>query len=87
MTLVTTWRNGPRTWKLETHARSMCAMHDVTGVLSLVMTDVKWQRITVNLTNPVDVAAGQPAVYRARPIYDIYAQRSCRRRHCGCGEL
>jgi hypothetical protein len=37
----------------------MCAMHDVTGALSLVMTDVKWQRIPVNLTNPVDIAAGR----------------------------
>jgi hypothetical protein len=49
----------------------MCAMHDVTGALTLVMTDVKWQRIPVNLTNPVDVAAGQPAVYRNRPTFDM----------------
>ncbi len=25
----------------------------------------------VNLTNPIDVAAGQPAVYRARPTWDL----------------
>ena len=51
------------TENVETIARSMCAMHDVTGALTLVMTDVKWQRMPVNLTNPVDVATGQPAVY------------------------
>jgi hypothetical protein len=49
----------------------MCAMHDVTGALTLVMTDVKWQRMPVNLTNPVDVAAGQPAIYRNRPTFDM----------------
>ncbi len=70
MTLVTTWRNGPRTWKLTPAACAPC-MSDVTGALSLVMTDVKWKRIPVNFTNPVDVAAGQPAVYRARPTYDM----------------
>ena len=46
-------------------------MHDVTGALTLVMTDAKWEHIPANLTNPVDVAAGQPAVYRARPTFDI----------------
>ena len=59
------------TENVETHARSMCAMHDVTGALTLVMTDVKWERIPANLTNPIDVAAGQPAVYRARPTFDM----------------
>ena len=55
----------------ETVARGMCAMHDATGALTHVMTDEKWQRMPVNLTNPVDVAAGQPAVYRARPVFDM----------------
>ena len=64
------------TENVETHARSMCAMHDVTGALSLVMTDEKWQRLPVNLTNPVDVANGQPAVYRARPDYDLPADHA-----------
>ena len=64
------------TENVETHARSMCAMHDVTGALSLVMTDEKWQRLPVNLTNPVDVANGQPAVYRARPAYDLPADHA-----------
>ena len=49
----------------------MCAMHDVTGALTLVMTDAKWHRMPANLTNPVDVAAGQPAVYRNRPAFDM----------------
>ena len=59
------------TENVETHARSMCAMHDVTGALTLVMTDAKWESIPANLTNPIDVAAGQPAVYRARPVFDM----------------
>jgi hypothetical protein len=46
-------------------------MHDVTGALTLVMTDAKWQRMPVNLANSVDVAAGQPAVYRNRPTFDM----------------
>ncbi len=49
----------------------MCAMHDVTGALTLVMTDAKWTSIPANLTNPVDVAAGHPAVYRAHPTFDM----------------
>ena len=64
------------TENVETIARSMCAMHDVTGALTLVMTDEKWVRMPVNLTNPVDVAAGQPAVYRARPAYDLPADHA-----------
>ena len=59
------------TENVETHARSMCAMHDVTDALTLVMTDAKWEHILANLTNPVDVAAGQPAVYRARPTFGM----------------
>jgi hypothetical protein len=63
------------TENLETHAHSICAMHDVTA-LTLVMTDGKWQRIPVNLTNPVDVTAGQPAVYRNRPTYAMPADHA-----------
>ena len=61
------------TENVETHARtrSMCAMHDVTGALTLVMTDAKWQIMPVNLTNPIDVAAGQNPVYRNRPTFDM----------------
>ena len=51
----------------------MCAMHDVTGALTLVMSDAKWNLMSVNLTNTIDVAAGQPAVYRQRPAYDAPA--------------
>jgi hypothetical protein len=54
----------------------MCAMHDVTGALTLVMTDEKWQRISVNLTNPVDVAASQPADYRNRATYAMPADHA-----------
>ena len=49
----------------------MCAMHDITSALTLVMTDVKWNRMPVNLTNPVDVANGQNPVYRNRPEFDM----------------
>ena len=59
------------TENVETHARSMCAVHDVTGALTLVMTDAKWQIMPVNLTNPLDVAAGQNPVYRNRPTFDM----------------
>jgi hypothetical protein len=59
------------TKNVEAHVRSISAMHDVTGALTLVMTDAKWQRMPVNLANPVDVAAGQPAVYRNRPTFDM----------------
>ncbi len=44
-------------------------MHDVTGALTLVMSDAKWNLLLINLTNPVDVAAGQQPVYRRRPAY------------------
>ncbi len=64
------------TESVETVARSMCVMHDVTGALTLVMSDEKWVRIPFNLTNPVDVAAGQAAVYRARPTYDLPADHA-----------
>jgi len=46
-------------------------MHDVTGALTLVLSDAKWELMPVNLTNPADVANGQPAVYRQRPAYDM----------------
>jgi hypothetical protein len=64
------------TESVETIARSMCAMHDVTGALTLVMSDVKWTSMPVNLTNPIHVAAGQPAVYRNRPAYAMPADHA-----------
>jgi hypothetical protein len=33
------------------------------------MSDAKWNLMPVNLTNPIDVAAGQLPVYRNRPGY------------------
>jgi hypothetical protein len=69
--LVDAPRHNLERWieNVETHARSMCAMHDVTGALTLVMTDAKWQSIPVNPTNPIGVAAGHAAVYRDRPDF------------------
>ena len=69
--LVDTPRQHLEAWteSVETHARSMCSMHDVTGALTLVMSDAKWDLMPINLTNPVDVAAGQQPVYRNRPAY------------------
>ncbi len=67
------------TESVETIARSMCAMHDVTGALTLVMSDEKWTRMPVNVTNPtnpIDFAAGQPAVYRNRPAYAMPADHA-----------
>jgi hypothetical protein len=62
-------------WLIETEtiARNQCPQHDPTGTLTLVATDVVWQQMPVNLTNPIDVAAGQPAVYRARLTWDLQA--------------
>ncbi len=57
------------TESVEAHARSMCSTHDVTGALTLVMSDAKWNLMPINLTNPVVVAAGQPPVYRNLPAY------------------
>ena len=59
------------TENVETHARNMCASHDPMGALSLVVSLATWNLIPANLTNPIDVAAGQPAVYRARPNWDL----------------
>ena len=69
--LVDTPRQYLEAWteSVETHARSMCSTHDVTGALTLVMSDAKWDLMPINLTNPVDVAAGQQPVYRNRPAY------------------
>ncbi len=64
------------TKSVETIARSMCTMHDVTCTLTLVMSDEKWTRMPVNVTNPIDVAAGQPAVYRNRPAYAMPADHA-----------
>ena len=43
------------------------------GTLTLVVSDATWDLVPANLTNPVDVANGQPAVYRNRPNWDMPA--------------
>jgi hypothetical protein len=54
-------------------SRNMCTAHDIMGALTLVVSDVTWELIPANLTNPINVAAGQPPVYRARPNLDMPA--------------
>ena len=70
MTLVTTWKPGPKMWK---HMLGTCAPLTTSWVPTLVVSDVTWELVPANLTNPVDVAAGQPAVYRPRPDWDMPA--------------
>jgi hypothetical protein len=55
---------------IETHARNLCAEHDVTGALTLVAADDVWKIIPANLTNAAGVAQGDPPQYRARPTWD-----------------
>jgi len=73
--LVDDPRHNLEAWteNVETHARNMCASHDILGALTLVVSDATWDLVPANLTNPVDVAAGQPAVYRQRPNWDMPA--------------
>jgi len=73
--LVDDPRHNLEAWieNVETHARNMCASHDIMGALTLVVSDATWDLVPANLTNPVDVAAGQPAVYRQRPNWDMPA--------------
>jgi hypothetical protein len=68
----------PAEWYLElrTKARNLCSAHDAAGALGLVAQDRDWQQFPGVLTNPVDVAAGQPAVYRARPTFDSPADHA-----------
>ncbi len=53
----------------ETHARNLCAQHDVTGALTLVAFNLVWQSIPANQTTAVRIAAGDPP-HRARPTWD-----------------
>jgi hypothetical protein len=73
--LVDDPRHDVEAWteNVETHARNMCASHDIMGALTLVVSDVTWQLAPANITNPVDIAAGQTAVYRNRPNCDVPA--------------
>ncbi len=43
------------------------------GTLGLVAQDVDWQQFPGVLTSPIDVTAGQQAIYRARPTFDYPA--------------
>ncbi len=42
-------------------------MHDVTGALTLVMSDEKWTRMSVNVTNPIDVATANQRLIAIAP--------------------
>ena len=55
--------------EFETHARNLCAQHDVTGALTLVASDLVWQSIPANQTSAVRIAAGDPP-FRDRPTWD-----------------
>ncbi len=55
--------------EFETHARNLCAQHDVTGALTLVASDLVWQSIPANQTPAVRIAAEDPP-HRARPTWD-----------------
>ncbi len=55
--------------EFETHARNLCAQHDVTGALTLVASDLVWQSTPANQTPAVRIAAGDPP-HRARPTLD-----------------
>ena len=83
ITLTHSLANEPRTqlepWleDVETQARNQCPQHDITGALSLVVTDTVWNLVPGNITNPAQVAAGtHPAVFRARPDWDMPAQHA-----------
>jgi hypothetical protein len=75
--MLTTLADDPRNklpeWYLEirTKARNLCSAHDAAGALGLTALEVDWQQFPGVLTNPIDVAGGQPAVYRARPTFEF----------------
>ena len=74
--------NDPRThletWleDVETQARHQCPQHDITGALSLVVTDIVWNMVPGNITNAAAVARGNPPQFRARPTWDMPAQHA-----------
>ena len=81
-TMLTTLADDPRNklpeWYLEirTKARNLCSAHDAAGALGLIALEVDWQQFPGVLTNPIDVAGGQPAVYRDRPTFDYPADHA-----------
>jgi hypothetical protein len=54
---------------IETHARNLCAQHDVTGTLTLVASDGVWNSIPANLANAACVLQRGPPQYRARSTW------------------
>jgi hypothetical protein len=55
MILEPVLRSGSRLEEIETHARNLCAQHDVTGALTLVASDGVWNSIPANLANAAGV--------------------------------
>ena len=51
--------------EIKTHARNLCAEHNVTGALTLVAADDVWNIIPANLANAAGVAQGDPPQYRS----------------------
>jgi len=49
--LVDDPRHNLEAWteNVETHARNMCASHDLMGALTLVVSDVTWDLVPANL--------------------------------------
>jgi hypothetical protein len=82
LTMTTTLADDPRNklpdWYLElrTKARNLCSAHDAAGALGLVALARDWEQFPGVLTNPIDVAAGQAAVYRARPTFNYPADHA-----------
>ena len=52
--LVDDPRHNLEAWteNVETHARNMCASHDLMGALTLVVSDVTWDLVPANLSSP-----------------------------------
>jgi hypothetical protein len=57
----------------KTYALNVCPAHVIMGALALVVSNETWERISANLTNPIDVAAGQATMYRNPPDWPMSA--------------
>jgi hypothetical protein len=76
------------TENVETHARNMCASHDIMGALTLVVSEVTWD-MGSHSGQP-----NQPRRRRKRPTSCIpqssklgHARSSCRKRRFGSSQL
>jgi hypothetical protein len=75
--LIQSLANDPRAqlepWleEIETHARNICAQHDVTGALTLDASDAVWNCIPVNVTTVVRIAAVGPPHRARRPRINL----------------